>query len=48
MNVQTRKQIGDIPLHRLGLLNEPEFIYPYEGTLYYADCYGQLYTLTLE
>ncbi|MBQ8339886.1 MAG: hypothetical protein IJY16_05530 [Clostridia bacterium] len=47
MNVQTRKQIGDIPLHRLGLLNEPEFIYPYEGTLYYADCYGQLYTVYL-
>lgn len=48
MDVQAREQIGDIPLHRLGLLIEPELIYPHEGTLYYADCYGQVYTLTLE
>ena len=48
MDVQAREQIGDIPLHRLGLLIEPELIYPYEGTLYYADCYGQVYTLTLK
>jgi len=48
MDLRAHEQCGDISLFDHGLYNEPEFIYPYEGILYYADCHGQLYTITVE
>ena len=46
IDLATEKQIGDIPLYDFGLTYEPEFIYPSDDHLYYADCRGNVYTIT--
>ncbi len=48
MDVREGRQIADINMYALGFDVEPELIYPYNGVIYYADCEGQVYTLTLE
>ena len=48
MDVREGKEIADINMYALGLDIEPELISPYNGKLYYADCEGQVYTVTLE
>lgn len=48
MDVREGRQIADINMYALGFDVEPELICPYNGVIYYADCEGQVYTLTLE
>ena len=47
MDLCAHEQYADIDLFENGLYNEPEFIYPHDGKLYYSDCMGHVFIFTI-